>query len=271
MQSLKNFWETPIYLPYLHESLTDKMIKDFEQKIGYKLPASLIELLKIQNGGYVRYSLPETPPMQLWGIGKKYPSLTVLANELDEEEYGEFSFSLEGLIAFDGDGHYYLCLDYRENKDNPQVSYIDIECDEEEIIADNFDEFLNMLTLKTDDLYVIKSELPLSEVVQLFENVLKIKFDEPDFFDYGYENYQAKFGGDWLFLSPNKVPLAFAREGENNFNLLENYKDKTTSRFPEINTNYSILIFYKKELFSSLKEKLNGILDIVKLSDITKN
>lgn len=94
------------------------------------------------------------------GIGAAYSSLDILNNLIGEEEldYLEFDFSLDGLVAFDGDGHYYNCLDYRKNRDNPQISYIDIECNEEQIIAENFDEFLTMLTLDTEAMWAVKSE-----------------------------------------------------------------------------------------------------------------
>ena len=47
------------------------------------------------------------------------------------------SFELDGLVPFSGDGHWYLCLDYRASE-QPAVAYIDVECDEQSIIAQDF-------------------------------------------------------------------------------------------------------------------------------------
>lgn len=57
---MKNIWKVPKYLPYVQPILTDEILESAERKIGFKLPIELIEILKIQNGGYVRYKLPET-------------------------------------------------------------------------------------------------------------------------------------------------------------------------------------------------------------------
>ncbi len=41
-------------MPCVQPPLTDQMVMDAEKQLGYKLPTTLIELLKIQNGGYLR-------------------------------------------------------------------------------------------------------------------------------------------------------------------------------------------------------------------------
>ena len=40
---------------YKQEKLTDNRIKEVEEFFGYKLPKSYIELLKVQNVGYIKY------------------------------------------------------------------------------------------------------------------------------------------------------------------------------------------------------------------------
>ncbi|MDO5106553.1 SMI1/KNR4 family protein, partial [Capnocytophaga sp.] len=254
--------------PYVHEPLTEAMVADFETKTGFRPPNSLIVLLKEQNGGYTRYGLSQTPPMQLWGVGERYPCLIDLGKTLDKEVVAHITFPLDGLLAFDGDGHYYFCLDYRKNAEEPTVICIDIQDDSEEVIADNFDEFLKMLVLDTDDLYVLKTQKPLQEAIQIVKNQLDINFEMLDSSDYGYESYKAKFGGHWLFFSPNAVPLAFAREGEHNFDKLKNYAEKTALRFPEIDANCLLINIYNEKIVPTLQEKLNGIFEIERLSDM---
>ncbi|UIR57341.1 SMI1/KNR4 family protein [Sphingobacterium sp. SRCM116780] len=72
----KNIWRVPSYLPYVQPQLTDEILANAEKQIGYKLPKELVDILKIQNGGYVRYKLSETPHEQIMGIGPYFPSLT---------------------------------------------------------------------------------------------------------------------------------------------------------------------------------------------------
>src|SRR5688572_29754857 len=105
---IKTLWQIPKYLPYVQPSLTGEILANAEKKIGYKLPKEYIDILKIQNGGYIRFTLKETPNDQIYGIGPFFPSLT----EYDWTDYeGAVGFELPGLVPFDGDGHWYLCLD----------------------------------------------------------------------------------------------------------------------------------------------------------------
>ncbi len=69
-------WQVPAYLPYLQPELTDDAIAAAEKAIGYTLPAEYLELLRIQNGGYIRLSLPEMVHDSIAGIGPYFPSLT---------------------------------------------------------------------------------------------------------------------------------------------------------------------------------------------------
>ena len=50
----------------------------------------------------------------------------------------------EKQILLTGDGHWWITLDYRDSE-TPSVKWIDVECDEEIKIADNFDQFINGL------------------------------------------------------------------------------------------------------------------------------
>ena len=52
-KSMTDFWDSNYYN---HPSLTDDMIAIAEKQLGVKLPTLLIDLLKIQNGGYTKDS-----------------------------------------------------------------------------------------------------------------------------------------------------------------------------------------------------------------------
>ena len=101
-------WRVPVYLPHLQPPLTDEAIASAEQRIGYKLPTELLGLLATQNGGFLRFSLPGMVHDSIAGIGSSSPSLA----EFDWDDCSEHvSFPLQGLVPFDGDGHWYLCPD----------------------------------------------------------------------------------------------------------------------------------------------------------------
>ena len=189
--------------------------------------------------------------------------LTELAGDIRDE----LSFPLDGLVAFDGDGHYYHCLDYRQHPAEPQVTYVDIECDHHEVLAESFDDFLRQLVLETEDKWVIRSALPLAEVVALMQARLPIRFGAPDDFAHGYPIYSAKFGGHWLFLSPNQVAAAFARRGERHFKHLSAYAGQTALRYPELAATDSLLEGYEAGLVEELIQKLQGALEIVPLAE----
>jgi hypothetical protein len=69
-------WSVPAYLPYLQPPLTEAVIRDTEIRLGVRLPKSYLDILKQQNGGYLRFSLPNIATEMVWGIGPNYPSIT---------------------------------------------------------------------------------------------------------------------------------------------------------------------------------------------------
>ena len=54
---MNKIWRSPKYLPYIQPALTDNALAEAEKQIGHKLPVEYIALFKIQNGGYIRYTL----------------------------------------------------------------------------------------------------------------------------------------------------------------------------------------------------------------------
>lgn len=240
MQDLESIWRKPIYLPYLQPKLTDDILKDAEEKLGYQLPKELIELLRIQNGGYIRKSLEESMNTQIYGIGPHFPSLT----DLDWSDYeGTVNFTLEGLIPFDGDGHWYLCLDYRINKMNPQITYIDTECDHQRTIAESFSDYLSQLVLEVEDELVIDTDKNLEQIAKELEQVLNVKFEEPSDYAHGYIQYTGQLYSSWVWLSPNLVPNGFIREGEDRYEELIELSHGNTSKFPEISKTSLLISF----------------------------
>ncbi len=241
-----DIWRKPIYLPYLQQPLTDSMVSDAEQQLGHKLPKEYIDLLKIQNGGYIRYRLNEDEYEEasihdtISGIGDRFPSITDVDWEYAEDEV---SFELNNLIPFDGDGHWHLCLDYRDGNAEPKVTYIDVECDEQEVIADSFLEYLNLLEVDVEDEYYIETSDDISTTISNIEKLLGISFGEPNTFDYGYPEYRTKYKDSWIWINPNKVQKGFVRENEYNYEKIRSLIDEnaTALRFPFAPENAIIL------------------------------
>jgi len=266
MKELESIWQKPIYLPYLQPKLTDEIIEGAEQKLGYRLPNELVELLKIQNGGYIRKTLEDSLNEQIYGIGPYFPSLS----DVDWTDYKDWvSFELEGLIPFDGDGHWYICLDYRNNKSIPEITYIDTECDNQEMIAGSFYDYLSRLTITLDDELVIKTNKTIGEIANQLESVLNIKFEEPDNFAHGYDQYRSQLDDSWIWLSPNLVPNGFVRKDEDRYEELVKLSEGRTSRFPEISETSLLISFSDENTKDKVVEKIrNSEIEIIPLKEI---
>jgi len=239
---LNNFWKSPTYLPYLQPKLTEEALNDAETKIGYKLPKELVELLKIQNGGYISLSLTDSPHTTIAGIGPYFPSLM----DFDFEEVQEYvDFPLQGLVPFDGDGHWHLCLDYRSNVENPQITFIDVECNEQEIIAESFSEYLSLLKLEITDEKVIEDVQAIEDVIDSLSKLIDCSFPPADSWAHGYETYRAALGDstkpEWLWITPNEVPNGFVRESDDRYNELKEFMKGKRKRYHNLPDNSYIL------------------------------
>ena len=125
-------WNVPAYLSLVQPELTDEIIQAAEQQLGVKLPAAYLNLLRFQNGGNLRFEAPDSMLNRIYGIGPRAPSITTA---YVSEEWGEVSFEIDNLVPIDGGGHWNICLDYRKNKIEPQVTYVDMECDSQHMIC----------------------------------------------------------------------------------------------------------------------------------------
>ncbi|MFO1477150.1 MAG: SMI1/KNR4 family protein [Verrucomicrobiota bacterium] len=238
----ETIWKVPAYLPYLQPPLTEAVVAAAEAKIGYKLPADYLNLLRRQNGGYIRYSLPERVHEIIAGIGPRFPSL----DSFDWSECQEcVGFQLAGLVPFDGDGHWHLCLDYRHRTDAPAITYADIECDYETPIATSFTDYLGKLQLEVPNDYVVEGVSEIHKITTALSDALRVAFEPPDTYAHGYPIYRAQLGTkknpEWVWLSPNRVLRGFVRTDDAQYNELKDLLPGEASRFPEVPADACIL------------------------------
>lgn len=251
-------WQVPAYLPYLQPPLTDEAVAAAEQEIGFALPTEFIDLLRRQNGGYIRFSLPQMVHDKIAGIGPHFPSLT----EFDWDECQEYvSFPLRGLVPFDGDGHWHLCLDYRQNPDRPSVTYIDVECDRQSNVAVSFAGYLSLLRIDVGDAFVLESVPDIEKIKSQLSTALAVEFDPPDLWAHGYPTHCAALGTtadpEWLWISPNDVPRGFVRSDDPRFSALKDLLPGTAPQYPELPIDsfiFNVTSGVRTRLFDALIE-----------------
>lgn len=229
-------WNRPVYAHTIQPPLRDEWVRKAERNIGAALPTTYLALLHVQNGGTIRYSLPENLHGAIWGIGPIWPSIDDPENlEWDPEEDGPNAESYQGLVPFDGDGHWHMCLDYRAGGQEPCVTYLDSECEHEERIADSFSGYLDQLVIDTQNRLVLQATGDLSAVAaQLAEAlggkatgfggmVQSIRLDRAD------GTFPA-----WGFIGTNRVPACSVSPDHERYEELKALFPGDALAYPEV-------------------------------------
>lgn len=216
--SPKSLWRVPVFVPYLQPDLTEEALQKAEREIGFKLPLEYVELLSIQNGGYIRWGLPGQVHDRIFGIGPKEPALGIP----DWKCYGKWLpfKAKEGrkMIQFDGDGHWMLCFDYRKNQNTPAITLVDTEDPSEQPVAGSFSAYLKLLQPDVDEGdFALPNMVDLEALKQHLGTVLSMQIDKPSDAAHGYMQHRLVREGDQgktcVWLSPNLVPRSFIRSG----------------------------------------------------------
>ncbi len=152
------------------EPLSDEAVKIAEETLNIKLPISYINILKQQNGGYIKFNAHPTDVPTSWadnhvnvdhlfgiGLGKEKG---ILDSEYLIKEWG----LPKNVVILAGDGHSWIALDYRKRKAEPSVIYIDVEENQVIRLAKSFEEFINGLVVYNEE-----------EETNLFNTVLSEK------------------------------------------------------------------------------------------------
>lgn len=133
---------------YRFGELTDEIISRVEKNIGYKLPKSYIELLKVQNGGVIVHKY-ESWLTIIYGIAPEEDGFNGLEDMFDnwknEWEYPDIGIPFG---ETDSAGHDMYYMDFRvvDEAGEPRIVRIDNELDNEiYFVANNLVEFLTMI------------------------------------------------------------------------------------------------------------------------------
>ena len=139
----KRIWEFDVMDEYELEDFTELTLKMVENSLGVKLPISYVELMSIQNGGRLFRNLIQLDQLNirvdyLLGIGGKFDKGILITPYMIKE------WNLpDDIVLISGDGHSWVFLDYRQSKEIPSVSFIDVEENVDLKLAIDFEEFID--------------------------------------------------------------------------------------------------------------------------------
>lgn len=145
----------------VQKPLTDLAVREAERLLDVTLPASLLDLLRAQNGGQVTvtrnafrtdrptsWSANHVPFDHVMGIGHRERTVSLLDSPYLIEEWGLPS----PLVLLSGDGPCWIALDYRAcgRHGEPPVAWFDADSSVELALAPNFGFFVEGLSSASD-------------------------------------------------------------------------------------------------------------------------
>jgi hypothetical protein len=134
-----------------HEPLTDEVVVEAERVLGLTLPTDLLKLLRIRNGGAVADAYRACPlgtdkyvlfsSMVGIGLDPDVPSMLNTPYLIKEWKLPS------SIVLIEGDGHYWVALDYRECGPSGEPAVVRLQndgaCDEQ--LAPDFRRFVTGL------------------------------------------------------------------------------------------------------------------------------
>lgn len=160
--NISEFWEDSEYAKeeYVEDYPSNELIKSIEEELGYKLPFSYINLMRLQNGGIPNNTCFPTTSLTSWaedhiaitgimGIGRNKP-YSLCGETGSQFMIDEWGYPQIGVVICDcpSGGHDLIMLDYRNcGKDGePEVVHIDQEAEYEiTFLAKDFETFITGL------------------------------------------------------------------------------------------------------------------------------
>ena len=160
LEELKpRFWRPPGDETFAALARAD--VERAETELGVRLPRAYVELLEVQNGGYVARefdAFPTEAPTSwaedhVWvrtlaGIG---PSGHLASVTYTPRMLAEWRMPA-GLVLLSGEGHFWIALDYRDRAPDaePAVTWFDNEVGEDLALAPDFLTFVEALVPMED-------------------------------------------------------------------------------------------------------------------------
>ena len=178
-----DFWDDREYAleKFIEAKPTDELIKSIEDELGYKLPASYIELMKLHNGGIPGKDCYPTNETTSWaedhvaitgimGIGRTntYTLCGRLGSQFMIDEWG-YPESGVFICNCPSAGHDMIMLDYSKcgKEGEPEVVHVDQEQDyKKTFLAKDFETFIRGLV--SSDVYDT-SEQDLIDTLDTFK------------------------------------------------------------------------------------------------------
>ncbi|MEU6459746.1 SMI1/KNR4 family protein [Streptomyces sp. NPDC047065] len=145
----------------VQQPLTDQAVRDAERLLDVTLPASLIDLLRVQNGGQMTsarnafrtdsstwWSKDHVSFDHVMGIGHRKSTVSLPDSPYLVEEWGLPS----PVVLLSGDGPCWIALDYRAcgRHGEPSVGRFDADFSVELALAADFGSFVEGLTSASD-------------------------------------------------------------------------------------------------------------------------
>ncbi len=240
-----DLWRVPVYLPYLQPKLTQRAIDAAQKTLGVTLPRAYLDLLRIQNGGYLRRTSisPDLAPVDaIAGIGPRSPSIRDKDWEDVKAHMRAEGFKkparIDDLVPFSGDGHFHYCLDYRKcgPHGEPRITYIDVESfGTDKVVAPSFEAFVRKLRPAGVTVAIgIETTASIKSLAAAISKVSRRAFEDQGTQNSGYRVFRAQLaGGTWAFLTPNRVRHGFIRTADPDYRTLRDQLGDEVERFPE--------------------------------------
>ena len=234
--NLNTFWKQPAEgFNRDTKGRTEEEICTREEQIGFKFPETYRELMKLQNGGYIRksafYRNGECKELLYNGaiIDKISPKPIgyqtmhdVLSEWKDTDEMNSLSPTehndLKRLpLISHMDGHEWMCFDYgwTENgiKVEPDVVFFN-ERFEEYLRIESFDNFVTGLVYygyeSCEYYFGTKTDKSIQSVARLIEDEFSIRFEEKDDNKYGWYNFNKWYSGNLQIQDDFRFQLTLA-------------------------------------------------------------
>ena len=238
MEKLKDFWIQPSK-GFTEETkgVTEEQIYIKEQEMGFNFPESYRNLMKVQNGGYLRkhtinkeLGLESFEKLKYVDTGLEYMYITKNDEDL-EEMYSQYKFcNPKRLISFASlYGHGVVCFDYgwleKDILNEPKI--ILIEDDGEDFLDygivveyKNFDDFLSQFKHKFRKRYwsetalIIQTELDIENFMATLQSCWGINFQIETDDRYGWFNFEKYYHGTVPLVIDDQTLDLFQKNSE---------------------------------------------------------